>query len=150
MAVPKNTQTRFVGITYHIHYTSLCLLFEQPCTHVILYMGHMVHACRNGKLILQLYPGININISDTYMLNQICMRKASVWMYYNSGYDTLSLQILFVYFLALPSLLHPSILFNYFLYLLLIIIRVSCNVHNLYLTEHTSGKTELLRAVECG
>ena len=28
MAVPKNTQTRFVGITYHIHYTSLRLLFE--------------------------------------------------------------------------------------------------------------------------
>ena len=23
MAVSKNTQTRFVGITYHIHYTSL-------------------------------------------------------------------------------------------------------------------------------
>ena len=31
-----------------------------------------------------------------------------------SGYDTLPLQILFVYFLALPSLLHPSILFNCF------------------------------------
>ena len=28
MAVPKNTQTRFVGITYHIHYTSLRLLFS--------------------------------------------------------------------------------------------------------------------------
>ena len=28
-----------------------------------------------------------------------------------SGCDTLSLRILFVYFLALPSLLHPSILF---------------------------------------
>ena len=27
-AVPKSTQTRFVGITYHIHYTSLCLLFS--------------------------------------------------------------------------------------------------------------------------
>ena len=27
MAVPKNTQTRFVGITYHTHYTSLRLLF---------------------------------------------------------------------------------------------------------------------------
>ena len=28
MAVPKNTQTRFIGITYHIHYTSLRLLFS--------------------------------------------------------------------------------------------------------------------------
>ena len=33
-----------------------------------------------------------------------------------SGCDTLSLQILFVYFLVLPSLLHPSIFFNYLLY----------------------------------
>ena len=41
--------------------------------------------------------------------------KVSVGMY--NGCDTLSLQILFVYFLALPSLLHPSILFNCFLYL---------------------------------
>ena len=40
--------------------------------------------------------------------------KASVGMY--SGCDMLSLQILFVYFLAL---LHPSILFNCFLYFLL-------------------------------
>ena len=33
----------------------------------------------------------------------------------HSGCDyLLSLQILFVYFLALPSLLHPSILFNCF------------------------------------
>ena len=28
MAMPNNTQTRFVGTTYHIHYTSLRLLFE--------------------------------------------------------------------------------------------------------------------------
>ena len=42
-------------------------------------------------------------------------RKAGVGMY--SECDTLSLQTLFVYFLALPSLLHPSILFNCFLYL---------------------------------
>ena len=44
----------------------------------------------------------------------ILSRKASVGMY--SGCDKLSLQILFVYFLALPSLLHPLI-FNCFLYL---------------------------------
>ena len=35
----------------------------------------------------------------------IIPRKASIGMY--SGCDTLSLQTLFVYFLALPSLLHP-------------------------------------------
>ena len=40
-------------------------------------------------------------------------QKASVGMY--SGCDTLSLQTLFMYFLALPSLLHPSILFNFFI-----------------------------------
>ena len=28
MAVPKSTQTRFVELTYHIHYTSLRLLFS--------------------------------------------------------------------------------------------------------------------------
>ena len=39
-----------------------------------------------------------------------------------SGCDTLSLHILFVYFLALPSLLHLSILFNCFLYLYNIIL----------------------------
>ena len=40
-------------------------------------------------------------------------QKASVGMY--SGCDhLLSLKILFVCFLALPSLLHPSILFNCF------------------------------------
>ena len=38
--------------------------------------------------------------------------KASVGMY--SGCDTLSLQILFVYFLALSSLLHPSILIVFY------------------------------------
>ena len=40
-------------------------------------------------------------------------QKASVGMYSGCDY-LLSLQILFVYFLALPPLLHPSILFNYF------------------------------------
>ena len=54
-----------------------------------------------------------------YILNQRCMilsRKASIGMYSGCD-DKLSLQILFVYCLTLPSLLHPSILFNCFLYL---------------------------------
>ena len=59
------------------------------------------------------------NIVTLYILNQECvMLITSIGMY--SGCDTLSLQTLFVYFLALPSLLHPSILFNCFLYLLLL------------------------------
>ena len=41
-----------------------------------------------------------------------------------SGCDTLSLQILFVYFLALPSLLHPSILFNFFYTVFMLIERM--------------------------
>ena len=40
-------------------------------------------------------------------------QKASVGMYSDCDY-LLSLTILFVCFLALPSLLHPSILFNCF------------------------------------
>ena len=40
-------------------------------------------------------------------------QKPSVGMYSGCDY-LLSLKILFVCFLALPSLLHPSILFNYF------------------------------------
>ena len=47
----------------------------------------------------------------------MCMRKASVGMY--SGCDTLSLRILFVYFLALPSLLHPLIFIQLFFILVL-------------------------------
>ena len=41
-----------------------------------------------------------------------------------SGCDTLFLQLLLVYILALPSLLHPSILFSCFLYLYIINIQV--------------------------
>ena len=41
------------------------------------------------------------------------LKKASVGMFSGCDY-LLSLNILFVYFLALPSLLHPSILFNCF------------------------------------
>ena len=86
-------------------------------THNIIFGAH---ACRNGKSILYTQGSISIVVTLlNYMLNQICMRKASVGIY--SGCDTLSLRILFVYFLALPSLLHPSILFNCFLYLYIII-----------------------------
>ena len=46
-------------------------------------------------------------------INRSVIIKASVGMYSGCDY-LLSLKILFVYFLALPSLLHPSILFNCF------------------------------------
>ena len=114
MAVPKSTQTRFVGITYHIHYTSLRLLFSSTSDSIkcrcilILIHGYAVlifHSCKHAPHIICVCTAT---------------QKASVGMY--SGCDTLSLRILFVYFLALPSLLHPSILFNCFLYLLLYIL----------------------------
>ena len=58
--------------------------------------------------------------------------------------DTLSLQILFVHFLALPSLLHPSSfnLFNCFLYLLLqwrqVITLFSMFINNYLLIIHVA------------
>ena len=80
-------------------------------THNIIFGAH---ACRNGKSILYTQGSISIAVTLlNYMLNQMYMRKASVGMY--SGCDNyVFLRILFVYFLALPSLLHPSILFNCF------------------------------------
>ena len=48
-----------------------------------------------------------------YFVIPMLLKKASVGMYSGCDY-LLSLKILFVYFLALPSLLHPSILFNCF------------------------------------
>ena len=114
MAVPKNTRTRFVGITYHIHYTSPRLLFSYTSD----------SACNlKVSLLLILIPGYTVLIFHSCMhVPHLCVctatQKASVGMY--SGCDTLSLRILLVYFLALPSLLHPSILFNCFLCLLLL------------------------------
>ena len=113
MTVPKNTQTRFVGITYHIHYTSLRLLFSYTSD----------SACNlKVSLLLILIPEYTVLIfhSCMHVPHIMCVHgysKTSVGMY--SGCDTLSLRILFVYFLVLPSLLYPSILFNCFLYLLL-------------------------------
>ena len=59
-------------------------------------------------------PSLLIESTDSMIILCVCTatQKASVGMY--SGCDTLSLQILFVYFLALPSLLYLSILLNCF------------------------------------
>ena len=90
MAVPKNTQTRFVGITYHIHYTSLRLLFSSTsdsikCRYIlILIHGNTVfifHSCKRVPHIICVYTAT---------------QKASVGMY--SGCNMLSLRILFVNF----------------------------------------------------
>ena len=79
-------------------------------------MGHMQEWTINTD-----YPWISptcieskSKYSDTCILNQRCIlsRKASIGMY--SGCDKLSLQILFVYFLTLPSLLPSSILLFFF------------------------------------
>ena len=120
MAVPKNTQTRFVGITYHTLYTSLRLLFliiNIIYTLLIQYVKycypwvygidfHSIPACAPYNIIIILC---------------LCTatQKASVGMY--RGCDTLSLQILFVYFLALPSLLHPSIFIQLFFILVTVL-----------------------------
>ena len=68
MAVPESTQTRFVGITYHIHYTSLRVAVH---THTILYMGHM-HAGMENQYMDQYQNNI---IATLYILNlnQECM-----------------------------------------------------------------------------
>ena len=58
MAVPKNTQTRFVGITYHIHYTSLHLLFSYTSD----------SACNlKVSLLLILIPGCTVLIFHSCM-----------------------------------------------------------------------------------
>ena len=108
-------------------YTSLRLLFYQPCTHV-LYMGHM----QEWK-INTVYPWINIKIYRHFcILNQkrliLIIEKSKRRMY--SGYGTLSLQILFVYFLALPILLDPSILFSCFFILVSFLVLLLCSMQH--------------------
>ena len=68
----------------------------------------------NTNVLNQRYPISRASLCVGVDINKcmILSRKASIGMY--SGCDQLSLQILFVYFLALPSLLHPSM----FLYLI--------------------------------
>ena len=98
---------------YHIHYTSLRLFLSSRAIHI---WG----TCVQEWKINTVYPGININSSDTFKLHaKSDVYEKSKRRDVYSGCDTLSLRILFVYFLALPSLLHPSILFNCFFILVL-------------------------------
>ena len=57
----------FLGIAYHIHYTSLRLLFELPYTHILYYMGHM-HAGMENQYMDQYQ-----NTAKLCILNQDCM-----------------------------------------------------------------------------
>ena len=109
--MPKSTQTRYLGIRdNHNHYTSLRLLFL-----IIILMS--THALL-GVFLICMWEKLMFSLSIIFILlltiyDPHATQKASVGMY--SGYDCLlSLKILFVCFLALPSLLHPSILFNCF------------------------------------
>ena len=88
MAVPKNIQTRFVGITYHIPMLIISYTFDSVCSYIILYI-----------LILTLWIPMGAPCACTTLKKRMYSRC-----------DTLSLQILFVYFLALPSLLYSSII----------------------------------------
>ena len=60
--------------------------------------GGVVNLIQSHALLLAIFASLNL--------------KASVGMYSRCDYP---LQILFVYFLILPSLLYPSILFNCFI-----------------------------------
>ena len=110
--MPKSTQTRFLGIRdNHNHYTSLRLLFSIITDLSTTYSWHAILGVfltyvRVGEI--HVLPVSHFIIIDFY--DPHATQKASVGMYSGCDYF-LSLKILFVYFLALPSLLHPSIIF---------------------------------------
>ena len=56
-AVPKNTQTRFVGIRYHIHYTSLRLLF------LII---NIIHVCTSDSVWILIQHSCMCPIYNVY------------------------------------------------------------------------------------
>ena len=107
--MPKSTRTRFLGIRdNHNHYTSLRLLFYRPID------VDLSKACYIGVFLTYMWETFTLSvIYDPHACYIAILKKVSVGMYSGCDY-LLSLKILFVYFLALPSLLHPSILFNYF------------------------------------
>ena len=91
--------------------------------------------------VLYLYVGeINVLPISNFILLLIiydpyATQKASVGMHSGCDY-LLSLKILFVYFLALPSLLHPSILFKCFYTCFCSFLLHECN----YYTVSTDGR----------
>ena len=77
MAVSKSTQTRFVGITYHIHYIYIPTLAFGVAIHTYYIWGTCMQEWKINTWI-----NIKILIATLYILNQECMtRKAGVGMY---------------------------------------------------------------------
>ena len=115
--MPKSTQTRFLGIRdNHNHYTSLRLLFLIVITDLLMSTHAILGVfltCICKKLMFSLSIIFILLLLIIYDPHATLIVKASVGMYSGCDY-VLFLKILFVCFLALPSLLHPSILFNCF------------------------------------
>ena len=116
MAGSKSTQTRFVRDNC-IYYTSLRLLFF-IITHLLMSIYLSSEVCgrhHQSQVISSYHDGGMVSLIQSHALLLVIFAslnlKASVGMYSRCNYP---LQILFVYFLILPSLLHPSILFNCF------------------------------------
>ena len=121
MAGSKSTQTRFVRDN-RIYYTSLCLLFS--IMHLL--MLDWVRMWETFKLFPRCHDGSgwSVLIQSHYYWLFLHPSKASVGMYSRCKCP---LQILFVYFLILPSLLHPSILYCFCLFLNLFLFFFYCN-----------------------
>ena len=85
MAVPKNPQTRLVGITYHIHYISPRLLLSNRA-HMYYIWGTCMQEWKINTWI-----NIKIIITTLYILNQKCMILIIIEKSQHSGCDTLSL-----------------------------------------------------------
>ena len=130
--MPKSTQTRFLGIRdNHNHYTSLRLLFL-----IIILMS--THAIL-GVFLTCIWEKLMFSLSIVFILLLIiydphATQKASVGMYSDCDY-LLSLKILFVCFLALPSLLHPSILLIVFTLVSVIFYCMSATIYIKYRWE---------------
>ena len=130
--MPKSTQTRFLGIRdNHNHYTSLRLLFLI----IIIDLLMSTHAIL-GVFLTCTWEKLMLSLSIIFILLLIvydphATQKASVGMY--SGCDYLL--SLSVCFLALPSLLHPSILFNCFTLVSVLFYCMSANIYIKYRWE---------------
>ena len=98
-------------------YKSIQVLSSCAHTQLLLNMGYMQEWKINTGSISN-YSDTSHAESEEYDTDYYCMiilfnyRKKQAYMDVYSECDTLSLQILFVYFLVLPSLLHPSIFYN--------------------------------------
>ena len=121
-----------------------------------MHTGHM-HAGMESQYCIPRDQYQNIATLLNYILNQKCMRKASVGMY--SGYDMLSLRILFVYFFGTAAI--PTSSFDFIqLFFILVIILCTASGYNLgqykrggflfcFLLGKWNALTEAYRAEPC-